>query len=491
MSMMTALASAAEMLALMSSSPVADVEPIPPADDDKVAVAASSAWASSVQPAAAAATSSWSESDESRSSSPFVWAAAAQASSDNDFEDVFLDVPPVLGPFKTTGEEDDEAVVSESDTPPPPPEDNSNVCAICMCEPDPEELARISGCTHTFCFDCISTWADTENSCPLCKARFSKIDRVKKQPSPRKKRKRPNEATPTRKPQSRRVRQRNQGNHTVMMMMGGHDSPASALAIQSILATLRADGGPGPWEVRIGPGTSSVRLAQVTSSSRPGSAGLTSQYLLAWHRGRQSVLQRRTATTADSPSTRRVRFTEPPPREHSPLLWDPRELSTVFDDEPPVTRARAAAPPLRDDRLQALMSRRRQVPASLLASLMGVGQLTPPSRAASAPTTEGESSPLRGTRRVAFSPHVTTFPLPEEAAARQDPPFTRRRLSHPLHRADERLHLPFSFPPTDPFHGTSATNPLEIDDDDDDEVEVVGVVAPGQAPAAENGTQVE
>jgi len=53
-------------------------------------------------------------------------------------------------------------------------------CCICMCDVDSDDLAGISGCSHTFCFHCIEKWAERENSCPLCKNRFTKIDRVNK-----------------------------------------------------------------------------------------------------------------------------------------------------------------------------------------------------------------------------------------------------------------------------------------------------------------------
>jgi hypothetical protein len=49
-----------------------------------------------------------------------------------------------------------------------------------MCDVDGDDLAGISGCLHTFCFNCIEKWAERENSCPLCKIRFTKIDRVNK-----------------------------------------------------------------------------------------------------------------------------------------------------------------------------------------------------------------------------------------------------------------------------------------------------------------------
>ena len=60
------------------------------------------------------------------------------------------------------------------------PEENTS-CCICMCEPEADDLALISCCEHRFCFDCIEKWAERENTCPLCKKRFVKIDRVNKQ----------------------------------------------------------------------------------------------------------------------------------------------------------------------------------------------------------------------------------------------------------------------------------------------------------------------
>ena len=56
-------------------------------------------------------------------------------------------------------------------------------CAICLDRPTTlAELATINACTHKFCFECIDTWAKTENRCPCCKARFRTIDRVESLP---------------------------------------------------------------------------------------------------------------------------------------------------------------------------------------------------------------------------------------------------------------------------------------------------------------------
>ena len=58
--------------------------------------------------------------------------------------------------------------------------DDDGNCIICLCEPEPENLAKINGCDHRFCFECIEKWSERENTCPLCKVRFTKIDRVNK-----------------------------------------------------------------------------------------------------------------------------------------------------------------------------------------------------------------------------------------------------------------------------------------------------------------------
>lgn len=53
-------------------------------------------------------------------------------------------------------------------------------CCICMSDPEPGEVATIDGCDHNFCFNCIEKWSERENTCPLCKSRFKKINRVNK-----------------------------------------------------------------------------------------------------------------------------------------------------------------------------------------------------------------------------------------------------------------------------------------------------------------------
>ena len=44
-------------------------------------------------------------------------------------------------------------------------------CVICL-EPDVEIRGKLSTCKHIFCFYCISQWALTSNTCPLCKCKF-------------------------------------------------------------------------------------------------------------------------------------------------------------------------------------------------------------------------------------------------------------------------------------------------------------------------------
>jgi hypothetical protein len=49
-------------------------------------------------------------------------------------------------------------------------------CAICLEKRRNE--ARIDGCAHTFCLECIDAWAKTTNKCPLCNSEFAQIRRV-------------------------------------------------------------------------------------------------------------------------------------------------------------------------------------------------------------------------------------------------------------------------------------------------------------------------
>ncbi|GKY97832.1 hypothetical protein MPSEU_000741300 [Mayamaea pseudoterrestris] len=55
--------------------------------------------------------------------------------------------------------------------------DNGSDCCICMTCPESQQRSAVDGCDHQFCFDCIAKWSNQENSCPLCKARFTKITR--------------------------------------------------------------------------------------------------------------------------------------------------------------------------------------------------------------------------------------------------------------------------------------------------------------------------
>lgn len=53
-------------------------------------------------------------------------------------------------------------------------------CCICMCSIERDQSAKINGCDHKFHFSCIEEWSKRENSCPLCKNRFTQIDRLNK-----------------------------------------------------------------------------------------------------------------------------------------------------------------------------------------------------------------------------------------------------------------------------------------------------------------------
>jgi hypothetical protein len=102
-------------------------------------------------------------------------------------------------------------------------------CCICMCEPEQSEESTISGCQHIFCWGCISKWSDRENTCPLCKCRFTKITRVHQQ------RRKKGSSTPVQN--SKKVKQRDQ--------LADFAVPGAALEslLQSIAAASAASGG--------------------------------------------------------------------------------------------------------------------------------------------------------------------------------------------------------------------------------------------------------
>ena len=83
-------------------------------------------------------------------------------------------------------------------------DDHTKQCSICLEEPHVCEWAKIHECGHEFCFTCIETWSDYENTCPVCKTRFTLFERVNQN----KKRKRSQSST--KKKNSKRVQPRDQ-----------------------------------------------------------------------------------------------------------------------------------------------------------------------------------------------------------------------------------------------------------------------------------------
>ena len=53
---------------------------------------------------------------------------------------------------------------------------SQNNCSICL-DPFVDE-AKINGCSHTFCYECIYIWSKTANKCTLCSAPFKRIELV-------------------------------------------------------------------------------------------------------------------------------------------------------------------------------------------------------------------------------------------------------------------------------------------------------------------------
>lgn len=66
-------------------------------------------------------------------------------------------------------------------------------CCICISDIKKREEASLDGCTHKYCKGCITEWAKTENSCPQCKRKFTKIIHKKKEIMVEDKRQRPDD----------------------------------------------------------------------------------------------------------------------------------------------------------------------------------------------------------------------------------------------------------------------------------------------------------
>mmetsp|Transcript_6151 Transcript_6151/g.11013 ORF Transcript_6151/g.11013 Transcript_6151/m.11013 type:complete len:521 (+) Transcript_6151:280-1842(+) len=170
-------------------------------------------------------------------------------------------------------------------------------CAICLDAPSTmTEVARISGCTHQFCFDCIDKWAATENKCPCCKERFRTIDRVVSLPeeaSPRRpKRKRQNASTGSntrarrgeggsaastarsnRRVNSRTVEDRNQQSMSAF--------PINAAIVEQILASFSNLGGSlrGTGQVTFGTSEDGRPAIRMIRPSSGGMVGVMEMFL--------------------------------------------------------------------------------------------------------------------------------------------------------------------------------------------------------------------
>jgi len=151
-------------------------------------------------------------------------------------------------------------------------------CCICMCYVEPNDLALINSCDHRFCFGCIEKWSERENKCPLCKVRFTKIDRVNK------KRKKGTKNT-------KKVNDRDQRSDLV---------PGAAL--EGLLANLNRNTGS---LARIILGGFDFGVGATMSSSRPG--GSASRASFAPRSGTRSVINFDDSDEEESPMSQFMR----------------------------------------------------------------------------------------------------------------------------------------------------------------------------------------
>ena len=55
---------------------------------------------------------------------------------------------------------------------------SASPCMICLSDGGESIRGKIDCCDHYFCFLCIMEWSKVESRCPICKRRFSTIQRL-------------------------------------------------------------------------------------------------------------------------------------------------------------------------------------------------------------------------------------------------------------------------------------------------------------------------
>jgi hypothetical protein len=88
---------------------------------------------------------------------------------DTEFSTMIMPHPPfvVMGPSRPTIERYPKTQLGESGRLPRP---NDNICSICLCEYQPNEVLRtIPECNHYFHVNCIDGWLKSNATCPLCR----------------------------------------------------------------------------------------------------------------------------------------------------------------------------------------------------------------------------------------------------------------------------------------------------------------------------------
>lgn len=72
--------------------------------------------------------------------------------------------------------DDSDSLISEQGSDASTEEPEESECSICYECPSADNVATIGGCAHRFCLDCITTWSERNNVCPLCRVRFTSIE---------------------------------------------------------------------------------------------------------------------------------------------------------------------------------------------------------------------------------------------------------------------------------------------------------------------------
>jgi hypothetical protein len=93
----------------------------------------------------------------------------------SNFDPTATKAPRKTGP-RATKKPKKKPETGPSSTSNAPSTEEEDVCCICL--DVPKVRGKINSCDHRYCYCCIKRWSEETNTCPQCKKRFTKLERV-------------------------------------------------------------------------------------------------------------------------------------------------------------------------------------------------------------------------------------------------------------------------------------------------------------------------